>query len=265
MSLSLCYSALSPFCRKVRMAMDYKQLVFTLVETDRLEDLPVWNPRAEVPILIHGEAVICNSADILGYLDHCYANFRLYPAAPRNYAEVRSWERTADTQLDAIVAVIGNWQFANLPPMPPGLMNAARRDIGVIYDQLQLKLAGSEFICGEISAADFATYPHVASAAAVGLKFDAHQHADVQRWMRAMRARPEGQIDAAAAREWWAHRETKAVDTARINWGTFRLEWLLANGCVDWFAGQIKQNKVLWSTGPSNNALNSPSRPPWAR
>lgn len=265
MSLSLCYSALSPFCRKVRMAMDYKQLAFALVETDQLENVSAWNPRAELPILIHGETVVCNSADILGYLDRCYPNFPLYPSDPRRYADVRRWERTADTQLDAIVTVIGNWQFADLPPMPAGLMEAARRDIGVIYDQQQRKLAGSEFICGEVSAADFATYPHIASGAVVGLEFDAQRHPDVRRWLRAMRTRLEGQIDIAAAREWWAQRATSAVDTERINWGTFRLEWLLANGHVDWFAGQVKQNKVLWSTGPRNNALNSPITPPWAR
>lgn len=265
MSLALCYSPLSPFCRKVRMAMDHKQLAFALVEADKLEDLPVWNPRAEVPILVHGETVVCNSADIFGYLDRSYANFPLYPADPRSYADVRKWERSADTQLDAIVAVIGNWQFANLPPMPTGLMEAALREIDVIYDQLQLRLATSEFICGAISAADFATYPHVASGAAVGLKFDAQRHPDVQRWLRAMRTRPEGRIDNAAAREWWAQRETSTVDTERINWGTFRLEWLLANGHADWFAGQVKQDKVLWSTGPRNNAFNSTLTPGWAR
>src|SRR6266851_8312785 len=61
----------------------------------------------------------------------------LYPADARRYAEVRDWERTADTLLDAIVTVIGNWQFANLPPMPAGLQAAARRDIGAVYDRLQ--------------------------------------------------------------------------------------------------------------------------------
>ena len=265
MSLSLCYSALSPFCRKVRMAMDYKQLAFELVDTDRLDELPVWNPRAEVPILIHGESVICNSADILGYLDRSYPNFPLYPPDPRRYADVRKWERTADTQIDAIVTVVGNWKFADLPPMPRGLMDAARQDIRAVYDQLQLELAGSAFICGEISAADFATYPHLTSGAAVGLKCDPQRHPDVQRWIRTMRHRPEGRIDNVAAREWWAHRDTRAVDTRRINWGTFRLEWLLANGHANWFADQVGQDKVLWSTGPQNNALNSPLTPQWAR
>ena len=264
MSLSLCYSPLSPFCRKVRMAMDFKQLVFELVETDSLQDIPVWSPRAEVPVLVDGETVVCNSPDILGYLDRRYDNFPLYPADARGYAEVREWERLADTQLDAIVTVIGNWQFARLPPMPPGLLEAARRDIGRLYDRLQLRLAASRFICGAISAADFAAYPHVVSGAALGLKFDPQRHPDVQRWVKTMRARPEGQIDAAAVREWWAGRESKPVDAQRINWGTFRLEWLLANGYLEWFAAQVREDKVLWSTGPRNNAFTSPVAPPWA-
>jgi glutathione S-transferase len=261
MTLSLCYSPLSPFCRKVRMAMDFKQLTFQLIEADRLEDIPVWNPRAEVPVLMHGDTVVCNSSDILAYLDRRYDESPLYPGGATRFAEVREWERTADTQLDAIVAVIGNWQFADLPPMPAGLLDAARRDLGQIYDRLQQQLSTREFICGAVGAADFAVYPHLATANAIGLKFDPARHRDVQRWVKAIRARPEGQIDTAAVREWWANRASHDVDTRRVNWGSYRLEWLLANGHADWFAEQVRQDKVLWSTGPANNAFNSPVAP----
>jgi len=265
MSLSLCYTALSPFCRKVRMAMECKGLAFTLVQVNDPKKLPAWNPRAEVPVLIDSETIVCNSPDILAYLDRRFPDHPLYSADARGYAEVRDWERTADTQLDAIVTVIGTWKFAHLPPMPAGLMDAARRDIGVVYDRLQQKLASRDFICGEISAADFAFYPHIASGAALDLKLDPGRHPDVLRWMKAMRARPEGQTDLAAAREWWANRDKQDADTERINWGTFRLEWLLANGKADWFADQVRQDKVLWSVGPKNNALSSAVAPKGAR
>ena len=266
MHLSLCYSPLSPFCRKVRLAMDHKQLAFSLVETDSLQDLPVWNPRAEVPILLHGDFAIFNSPDILAYLDRAYPELPVYPAEARRHAEVRAWERLADTQLDAIVTVIGTWSFADLPPMPPGLFDAAQREIGVIYDQLQAQLAdGRPWVAGEIGAADFALYPHVAAGSALGLKFDPERHPDVQRWFKALRARPEARIDTAAVRDWWARRDQKDVDTARVNWGAHRLEWLLANGHADWFANQVRQGKVLWSAGPDNNAFNSPLAPAWAR
>ena len=45
----------------------------------------------------------------------------------------------------------------------------------------------------------------------------------------------------------------------------FRLEWLLANGGVEFFADQVRQDKVLWSVGPDNNARNNPAAPDWVK
>jgi glutathione S-transferase len=261
MSLTLAYTALSPFCRKVRMAMDYKGLEFELGPGDHVSEVAAFNPRAEVPVLIDGETVVCNSSDILAYLDRRFPERPLYPAEARAYAQVRDWERLSDTHLDAILTVIGNWKFADLPPMPQGLQEAARRDATLVYDHLQSRLATREFICGDISAADFAFYPQVASGAALDVSLDRNRHAGVLAWLKRMRTRPEGETDLAAARAWWADREKQTVDTRRVNWGTFRLEWLLANGHTDWFARQVRQDKVLWSVGPRNNARNNPFAP----
>jgi hypothetical protein len=167
----------------------------------------------------------------------------------------------ADTALDAIVTVIGNWRFANLPPMPEGLLEAARNDVAQIYDSLEARLAGREYVCGAVSAADFALYPQVASGAVLDMPLDHTRHGAVRNWLKRMRARPEGQTDLAAAREWWANKDTQTVDTERINWGTFRLEWLVANGQAAWFADQVQRDKVLWSVGPGANARNNPLAP----
>ncbi len=265
MTLMLVYTALSPFCRKVRMAMEYKGLAFDVASADHVTEAPAFNPRAEVPILIDDDTVVCNSPDILGYLDRKFPDRLLYPGDARSYADVREWERLADTHLDAIMTVIGNWKFAELPAMPEGLQDAARRDAGRVYDQLERRLAVREFVCGEISAADFALYPLVGSGVALDLPLDPARHASVRAWQKRMRARPEGQTDLAAARDWWSNREKQTVDTMRVNWGTFRLEWLLANGGVDFFAGQVSQDKVLWSVGANCNARNNPSAPDWIR
>lgn len=269
MPLTLCYTALSPFCRKVRMAMEYKGLAFALAPGDHVTEVAAFNPRAEVPILIDGDAggdaggavVVCNSPDILAYLDRKSPERPLYPAAARAYAEAREWERLSDTHLDAIMTVIGNWKFADLPPMPAGLHEAARRDAAAVYDRLEARLASRDYIGGEIGAADFAFYPQVASGTALDLPLDRRRHGAVLAWLKRMRARPEGESDLAAARAWWANRAAQTVDTRRVNWGTFRLEWLLANGHADWFAGQVRQDKVLWSVGPNSNARNNPHAP----
>jgi hypothetical protein len=145
--------------------------------------------------------------------------------------------------------------------MPKGLLEAARRDIAPIYDRLQACLSEHEYVCGAVSAADFALYPEVASGAALGPPFDDKRHAAVRAWLKRMRARPEGQSDLAATRHWWANKDKSTADIERVNWGTFRLEWLLANGHADWFADQVRRGKVLWSVGPQANARNSPHAP----
>lgn len=263
--LTLCYTALSPFCRKVRMAMEGKGLAFSLAPADHVTEVPAFNPRAEVPVLIDGESVVCNSADILSYLDLKFPDAPLYPREAARYVDVRDWERYADTHVDAIVTVIGNWAFADLPPMPEGLLDAGKRDMARVYDRLEVSLANQDYVCGAISAADYALYPHVGSGAVLGLHLDRARHKSVLAWLKRMRARPEGQSDLAAARDWWANKDKQTVDTERVNWGAYRLEWLLANGQADWFAEQVRQDKVLWSVGPRNNARNNPHAPAWAR
>jgi glutathione S-transferase len=263
--MKLAYTALSPYCRKVRMAMEYKKLDFEIVTADHVNEVPAFNPRAEVPVLIDGDFVVCNSPDILGYLDRKFPERPVYPAGAREYAEVREWERFADTQVDPIMTVIGNWKFAELPAMPDGLLGAARRDLQPMYDRIEAQLANREYLCGAISAADFALYPQVGSGAALGLTLDRTRHRSVYGWLRRMRDCAEGQSDLAAAREWWANREQKTTDTERVNWGTFRLEWLLANGGVEFFVDQVRRDKVLWSVGPNNNARNSPAAPEWVK
>ena len=256
--MKLAYTALSPFCRKVRMAMEYKEIPFSIVPGDHVSEVPAFNPRAEVPVLIDGPLVVCNSPDILAYVDRKFARLPLYPADAAAYAQVRQWERLSDTAFDAIFTVVGNWKFAELPPMPPGLMDAARRDIAVLYDQLEEQLRTGPCVCGDISAADFALYPQVASGAVLDLPLNRERHAATLAWLRRMRNRPEGQTDLAAAREWWANRDKQTVDTQRVNWGTFRLEWLLASGGTEFFADQVRRDKVLWSVGANSNARNNP-------
>jgi glutathione S-transferase len=111
----------------------------------------------------------------------------------------RDWERLADTHLDAILTVIGNWKFAELPPMPRGLFEAARRDASTVYDRLQAQLSSRDYICGEVGTADFAFYPQVASGAALNVPLDRDRHTAVVAWLKRMRSRPEGQTDLASA------------------------------------------------------------------
>jgi glutathione S-transferase len=78
----LCYSALSPFCRKVRMVMDWKGITYSLFDGCAVESTPLYNPRAEIPVLVDGALTVSNSADILGYLDRKHPDLHIYPPEP---------------------------------------------------------------------------------------------------------------------------------------------------------------------------------------
>lgn len=249
--MRLCYSALSPFCRKVRMALDYKGLPYETVQVDRLADLPLPSPRAEVPVLEHDGVVVCNSPDILAFVDRLQPAPPLYPQDAAAYADVKRWEQLADTRMDAIVSVVGIFRLAGLA-LPEGLAAAAATELQGIYDMMDTRLATGDFLCAATpSAADWAAYPHVASGAALGLGCDLERHRHVLLWLRRIRETPPGKADACAVRNWWSQRAACPVDTERINWGAFRLEWLLANGQAEWFAAQVRADHVLWSTGPN--------------
>ena len=73
--IKLYDSAFSPFARKVRIALEYKGLNYEAVDAllrSNHAALKAVNGRIEVPVLVDGDVVVVNSADIISYLDHRY-------------------------------------------------------------------------------------------------------------------------------------------------------------------------------------------------
>lgn len=244
----LCYSALSPFCRKVCMVMNWKGIANDVFDSCDIAKYPAFNPRAEIPILVDGDLTVVNSADILLYLDRKYPELGVYPADARTYAAVRRWEREADTALDAIVTDVAIYKWADIPPPPPRLLEAARRDLLPIYDLLEAELGNGDYIAGMLSVADFALFPQLGSAQLLRIGTSPERHPRVLAWLARMSETPEGKRDTEAKMRWWATRDQQDLDTKRINWGTHRLEWFLANGFLNHFVEEVRGNRVLWSS-----------------
>jgi glutathione S-transferase len=57
--------------------------------------------------------------------------------------------------------------------MPDGLLEAGRADLPAVYHALDSELARHEFVSGGLSIADFAQFPHLASAKAMEAPFSA--------------------------------------------------------------------------------------------
>jgi glutathione S-transferase len=84
---------LSPFSRKVRVALKEKGLDFELVVEEtwkRREDFLGLNPAGLVPVLVeHDGRVLCESTPICEYLDEVYPNRPLIGLDPAGRAETR--------------------------------------------------------------------------------------------------------------------------------------------------------------------------------
>ncbi len=252
--IKLYDSAFSPFARKVRLVLEHKSLPFEAVDglaKSNHDALKAVNGRIEVPALVDGDLVVVNSSDIVSYLEFRYPANPVYPAEPAARVHARAWERAADTFIDAILINVSYWKWAERPdPMPDGLLDAARADLGLVYDALERDLTGRDFVSGPLSIADLALFPHLASAKAMGLEFSAEAHPNLARWLKRMRALPICMADLRRARDFVVNLQERDFERRRIFWRGDRIEWMLARGFHDWFSNEIAQDRVAWP-GPA--------------
>ncbi len=115
MSVLLYEHPLSSYAQKIKIALREKGVAFTAELPDSFgtgrTDGPfaAANPRAEVPVLIHGETRIFESTVILEYIEETWPEPPLLPRDPAARAMARMTEDVCDTQYEAI-----NWGFGEI-------------------------------------------------------------------------------------------------------------------------------------------------------
>lgn len=250
--ITLYDNPFSPFARKVRLVLALKGLAVSAVDAlalPNLDRLRAVNRRAEVPVLVDDAVTVVNSADIVAYLEHRYPTPPVLPSDPAVRVDARAWERLADGVFDAIVhdVSIWTWPTHRRDDRPPaGLQEAGARDLGVILDRLEASLGDEAFVCGELSIADLALFPHVSSLKPLGIPLDGHPR--VAGWNRRMRELPIVRQDLEYVRR--AARE-KFVDgpspyeAEQIVWRGDRLEWLLQSGFADWWYAEYRAGRAV--------------------
>ncbi len=246
--ITLYDNAFSPFARKVRMVLEHKGLPF--VALDGLSPagharLAQVNPRVEVPVLQDGDLVVVNSAHIVAYLEHRYPERALYPQDPATRVTALAWERLADTMLDAITHDLSNGGFGFAEgTRPAGLREAALGDLQPLYDDLERALADREFLCGQLSIADLALFPHLTALRFLDVSFDGATHPRLLAWYKRLRELPICEADLARTRALLGGAVPQRPE--RIVWRGDRIEWMLARGFHEWFAAEIRANRIAW-------------------
>ena len=247
--ITLYSSGFSPFSRKIQMVLEFKNLEFELVEVENetsVKNFEQINQRKEVPVLVDDGLTVVNSADIVAYLDHQYPSSPVLPESPAARVLARKWERLSDTLLDAITVDLIIWNWADIGPRPKGLLEAGKEDLEKIYQQLDLDLRNKSFVCGELSIADIALFPHLAAVKLLGIPFDKVRHSNLYGWYKTMREQPICQADLIKLKAWFSTINERPLERYKIAWRGDRLEWLLAKGFHQWFYTQIEQDKVIW-------------------
>jgi glutathione S-transferase len=241
----------SPYARKVRMALYEKNVPFervrALYDCNRTDFLHV-NPRAEVPALVDGDLTLYDSTVICEYLEDRYPEPRIYPRDARLRSECRLLEDFADTQLDAAAYAVTIVEYGR-GETHAEMHDVAARDLGRIYDELEARLGGRTFFCGEFSVADIAIVPHLMAAVFLGFPLDPSRHAALSRWMDRVQERPavaRDNVDVMESLQRLQAESRSAFDPYKVQWRSDRLEWVIKNGFVDWFMDEMRGGRAFF-------------------
>lgn len=248
--ITLYDNAISPFARKVRMVLDWKGLAYDVVDglDKRNHDkLAAVNGRVEVPTLVDGDITVINSADIVAYLEHKYPAKPVYPADAAQRVRARAWERCADTVVDSILVNLSYW-ILNIRPdtVPAGLKEKAQADLDQVYAAIERDLAGREFLCGALSIADLALFPHLVSVKLLRVPYSREAHPKLAAWMERLRGLEFAKGDLARARAFTGNIEKQNIERVKIFWRGDRIEWMLASGQHKWLMNEIEAGRAIW-------------------
>jgi glutathione S-transferase len=241
--LTLYDNPFSPFARKVRMVLRFKGLEFESIDALALDEhdrLVKVNPRAEVPVLVDKGFAVTDSTDIVYYLEDRFPTPAVLPAEPELRAKARRWQRAADTLLDAIIHDISIWTWPTheRPDEPPE---------GVL-SQLEDSLHVGDFVCDDLSIADFALFPHVSALKPLGILLEESTHPRLLHWNREMRSQAPVQGDLEYVKQCAFEKFMSGqspYEDEKIVWRGDRIEWLLAHGFRDWFLAELEAGRAV--------------------
>ncbi|RLA31231.1 MAG: hypothetical protein DRR15_13550 [Gammaproteobacteria bacterium] len=126
------------------------------------------NPMGKVPVLVDGDLNLWESNAILTYLATLFPETHALPTDPKGRADVDRWL---------------HWQSSHLMPAIGKLKTGEETDpksLMPLYKVLDTQLQGKEYICGELSVADFAIAAYTLTK--MGRQFDYSDVPNVAAW-----------------------------------------------------------------------------------
>ena len=188
------YTAGTPNGKKVSIALEEMALDYNLHKIDlgALEQKQDWylkmNPNGRIPTIVdkdNDDFVVFESGAILIYLAEKTGQF--LPADPNKRSQVIQWLMF---QMGGVGPMQGqaNVFYRYAPETIPYAIERYQTECRRLYEVLDGQLADKEFLVGDYSIADMATFPWVRGYKWGGISIDGLDN--LQRWMETMENRP---------------------------------------------------------------------------
>ena len=144
------------------------------------------NPNSKIPAMVDSEAglTIFESAAILIYLAE--KTDKLLPTTQKERFQVLEWLMLQIGSIGPMFGQLGH--FKHLPEQIPYAIDRYQTETLRLYGVLDRQLAQHEYIAGDYSIADIATFPWIANYERLDLTLDNHPH--LNRWFEVVQQRP---------------------------------------------------------------------------
>ena len=145
------------------------------------------NPNSKIPAIIDPETgiTVFESGAILIYL--AKKTGKLLPTNDKEQFQVLSWLMLQMGSVGPMLGQLNHFKkFA--PEKIPYAIERYEKETLRLYGVLDGQLQEREFLCGDYSIADIATYPWIAIYEMQGLTLDSHPN--LKRWVETMQQRP---------------------------------------------------------------------------
>lgn len=166
MALTFYYGSGSPFAWRVWLALEHKQIPYDLklLSFDRGDTTAPWfraiNPRGMVPTIVDDGFALWESSAILEYLEDRHPGKPLLPKEAKARATVRRVAAEAAHSLSPAVNKLFEATLFHEGPPVPAELDEIRQKLLEELQRFEALLTG-DYLAGDLSLADFTTFPHL--------------------------------------------------------------------------------------------------------
>jgi len=188
------FTAGTPNGHKISIMLEELDIPYTVhaIELSKSQQKEDWffkvNPNGKIPAIIDYDNdgfVVFESGAILFYLAEKTGKF--LPSDQKGRSQVMQWLMFQMSGIGPIQTQ-ANTFYRYAPERIPYAIQRYQQETRRLYEVLDQQLRDKEFICGELSIADFATFPWIRIHDWAGVSLDTLPN--IERWLNTMASRP---------------------------------------------------------------------------